>query len=131
MGAKYRVGQEVEVSYRARVAEVVPGGAADGSGAPLLRLEAVQSGDYSTPPGGWLSPARVNVKVVQEALPATPGLYAKAVTSDPEDEWDPDGFEFYYLNNRGNWCDVGWGAPSLNDGGLLKRWREPLDTIPI
>lgn len=117
----YRVGQEVEISYRARVAEVIPG-RTDGM-PPLLRLEALGSGDYSSPPGGWLSPTKVDVKVVREAMPSEPGLY-RLKSSDPTQahmgEWHTDGYEFHYLNTEGNWSDIGWGFPSGSDAEKLE-----------
>jgi hypothetical protein len=60
---EYRVGQEVKVEYRARVAEVIAGIA---DGGPILRLEALDSHDYSSPPGGWVSPDKVNVQIVSD-----------------------------------------------------------------
>jgi hypothetical protein len=117
----YAVGQEVEVSYRARVAEVVAG--RDEGVPPLLRLEALQSHDYSSPPGGWLSPAKVSVKVIAEALPTTPGMYYMQ-SDDPRQEHmgahHTDGHEFHYLNHQGNWVDVGWGQPHHTDAPKLK-----------
>lgn len=121
MSAEYRVGQEVEVTYRARVAEVVTGNPLPGS--TLLRLEAVESGNYATPPGGWVSPVAVNVTVVKEVLPTQQGMYALVVGRKQDDEYDTDGFEFYYLNAQGNWCDVGWGQPTASAvGPNLLRW---------
>lgn len=49
-------------------------------------------------------------------LPTEPGLYSRHSDEPTGHEYDTDGLEFYYLNVRGNWCDVGWGAPNYGDG---------------
>lgn len=50
---------------------------------------------------------------MSDALPTEPGLYRTPDRSqDHMDEWHTDGWEFHYLNNAGNWSDIGWGAPS-------------------
>ena len=65
----------------------------------------------------------MNVTVVKEALPTEPGMYALVVKRDPDDEWSTDGFEFYYLNAHGNWCDIGFGTPTTSAvGPNLLRW---------
>lgn len=119
MGAEYRVGQEVEVTYRARVAEVDPGIGRPRAGV-RLRLEPLAPAVT-----GWVEPESFggfSIKVVQEPLPTEPGMYAKVVRRDEKNEWDTDGFEFFYLNRHGKWCDVGWGQPPSSDGPLLLRW---------
>lgn len=115
---EYRVGQEVEVTYRARVAEVDAGIGRPRAGV-RVRLEPVAS--VVT---GWVDPEAkaLTIKVMQEPLPSEPGMYAKTVLTPADDAWNVDGFEFYYLNSHGNWCDMGWGQPSPDDGGRLVRW---------
>jgi hypothetical protein len=114
----YRVGQTVEVSYAARVAEVVSGIAGRGT---LLRLEALGSQDYSSPPGGWLAPEKVNVRIVAEPLPTDPGMYLCSVGLAAQDgmgNYHADGCEFYYLTSEQRWVDIGWGQP--DDSMVLK-----------
>lgn len=122
----FRVGQEVEVTYRARVAEVDAGIGRPRAGV-RLRLEALAPAVT-----GWVEPSSFggfSIKVVSEApLPTEPGMYAKAVVREPrpaeseDDFWETDGLEFFYLNEHGNWCDVGWGSPAKDDGADLQKW---------
>jgi hypothetical protein len=117
---EYRVGQEVEVTYRARVAEVDAGIGRPRSGV-RLRLEALAPAVT-----GWVEPEAFggfSIKVITPPLPTQQGMYARVVGRESDDEYDTDGFEFYYLNAQGNWCDVGWGQPSSTDvGPNLLRW---------
>lgn len=127
----FRVGQEVEVSYRARVVEVHTGSA--GEGQPILRLEALDSHDYASPPGGWVAPDKVTVVVVKEPFPTEPGLYAVQFEETAEEHerhsrdtgryYGSDGWEFFYLNTEGNWVDIGFGDPSESQAALLVPWR--------
>lgn len=110
----YRVGQEVEVSYRARVEEVGTGHL-DG----FVRLGTAAGTT------GWVRPSReeFTVTVVREPLPEKPGLY-RMKADDPKQAhmglWHSDGYEFHYLNTQNNWVDIGYGTPSMNDGLKLE-----------
>jgi hypothetical protein len=105
----YRVGQEVEVTYRARVAEVGTRGV-DGV-VDLLRLES----DVSAV--GWVDPHIIGVEVIRGSLPIEPGVYRKQgpVPKNFEDAHHTDSWEFYYLNCDGFWSDLGWGEPTPGD----------------
>jgi hypothetical protein len=122
MGAEFRVGQEVEVTVRARVAQVFPGPA--GGSEAMVRLEV----EEPNPPLGWVDPNRVTVAVIRQPLPTEPGLYAIQKVQDAsvlvshDALWETDGYEFYYLNQHGRWCDIGWGDPGTDVGALLVRW---------
>lgn len=126
MGAEYRVGQEVEVTVRARVAQVFPGPA--GGSEAMVRLEV----EEPNPPLGWIDPNRVTVTVVRDSLPTEPGLYAYATQESDEEKvrlskdagayYGQDGWKFFYLNEAGNWADIGWGDPSPSEAALLVRW---------
>ena len=109
----FRVGQEVEVTSRARVAEVSTGSA--GHAPPILRLEPLD-GSYNSPPGGWVDPQAVTVSVTREPLPSKPGIYwCNDTDQSSMTQWHTDGRQFHYLNTEGNWVDVGWGQPTVND----------------
>lgn len=103
----FRVGQEVQVTYRARVAEV-------GSEHPdregrIIRLET------NAIPTGWVDPRQegLTVAIVTEPLPTIPGMYYEPISEQEHmGKYHTDGKEFHYLNSDGNWCDVGWGTPS-------------------
>jgi hypothetical protein len=108
---EYRVGQEVEVTYRARVAEVDAGIGRPRSGV-RVRLEPVAS--VVT---GWVDPEAkaLTIKVLREPLPDEPGMYRMLMARGNQENMGThhiDGYEFYYLNSDGNWCDVGWGQPA-------------------
>lgn len=113
----FQVGQEVRVSYTARVAEV-------GSTHPhregrLVRLET------SAIPTGWVDPEQegLSIEVTSVPLPTQPGLYATFnPAKDDQGQWTFDGYQFYYLNSHASWCDVGWGQPDPTDAALLVRW---------
>lgn len=121
----FRVGQEVQVSYRARVAEVIARSAV-ADGGPALRLEPVD-GTHHSPPGGWVDPTQVIVEVTADALPDKPGIYwANDEDQHAMDRWHTDGKQFHYLNTSGQWCDVGWGQP--NPGMVL---NGPLVELPF
>lgn len=107
----FRVGQEVIVSYHARVAEV-------GSQHPyregrIIRLET------NAIPTGWIDPSQegLSVTVISNPLPTVPGMYCtqEGVPQSHMGDRHTDGKEFFYLNGDGNWCDVGWGVPSGDD----------------
>lgn len=119
----YRVGQEVEVTYGARVAEVYAGG----DGVPVLRLEPLDH-SHASPPGGWVNPQIVNVKVVQETLPTAPGMYwaADGPASQAHMGNDhTDGKRFFYRNASSQWVDVGFGAPHPHDCPLIPLTEGP------
>jgi hypothetical protein len=105
----FRVGQEVCVSYYARVAEV--GAEHPHREGRVIRLET------NAIPTGWIDPSQegLTVTVVSQPLPTVPGMYYEHEEGEGQrhmGEYHTDGKRFYYLNARGNWCDVGWGAPS-------------------
>lgn len=113
----FQVGQEVRVSYTARVAEV--GGTHPHREGRIIRLET------DAIPTGWVDPEQegLSIEVTGVPLPDQPGLYARYVgRGGPNDLWTTDGQEFYYLNDHGNWCDLGWGGPSPDIGIQLVRW---------
>jgi len=103
----FRVGQEVLVSYRARVVEV--GSVHPPREGRVIRLET------NAIPTGWVDPAQegLTIAIVSNPLPTIPGMYYEFVGGqDHMHERHTDGKEFFYLNSEGNWCDVGWGSPS-------------------
>ena len=109
---EYRVGQEVLVSYYARVAEV-------GAGHPqregrVIRLETTAI------PTGWIDPASegLTVTIVSSPLPTEPGMYWQMDASGKQGEMGDhhtDGKEFHYLNGQGVWVDVGFGFPTNDE----------------
>jgi len=103
----FRVGQEVQVTYRARVVEV--GSVHPPREGRVIRLET------NAIPTGWVDPAQdgLTIAIVSQPLPTMPGMYYEFVGGqDHMHERHTDGKEFFYLNAEGNWCDVGWGSPS-------------------
>ena len=105
----FRVGQEVCVTYYARVAEV--GAEHTHRAGRVIRLET------SAIPTGWIDPSQegLTVTIVSEPLPVEPGMYWQADASGRQStmgEYHTDGKEFHYLNGQGKWVDVGWGDPS-------------------
>lgn len=120
--SEYRRGQEVEVSYRARVVETIAG-SPDGT-APALRLEPIDRSHHS-PPGGWVDPSIVNVKVLRQPLPTAPGIYWKVADDQKHmGDYHTDGREYHYLNSVGLWVDIGWGGPHESEDG--SKYHGPL-----
>lgn len=112
----FRVGQEVEVTFRARVAEVGTG--RFDQGRSIIRLEGEEV------PAGWLSPEDVkSIRIVSSPMPTAPGLY-RVIAADAKQanmgEFHTDGYEFHYLNTQGQWSDIGWGFPSSSDAARLE-----------
>lgn len=105
----FRVGQEVRVTYTARVAEV--GGPHAHREGRIIRLET------SAIPTGWVDPTQegLDIDVINEPLPTEPGMYSTPVEAMQSDVFGPhhtDGQEFYYLNTDGEWVDIGFGIAS-------------------
>jgi hypothetical protein len=49
-------------------------------------------------------------------LPTKPGWYTLPSDSQSDmEEWHTNGQEIHYLNTSGNWIDVGWGPPDLQE----------------
>lgn len=115
----YRVGQEVEVTYRARVVEVGTGSDAGDTHSQCIRLENERGKT------GWIVPSHeaITVTVVSEPLPTEPGIYRMADPTAARDYVGPyhtGGYRFHYLNSDGNWADIGWGSPGRSDGMNLE-----------
>jgi len=51
------------------------------------------------------------------ALPTRSGPYfaLSKPPHGPAGAWTTDGYDFHYLNEAGNWVDIGFGQPSLGD----------------
>lgn len=112
----FRVGQEVEVTYRARVDSVHTGE----TGGKTLRL--VRPDGSAPPPWGWIATQFVTIEVRGSGLPTQSGLYRRPLPAEEqtEDDYHSDGWEFHYLNSSGNWVDIGWGQPRKSEAEELE-----------
>lgn len=109
----YRVGQEVRVTYTARVAEV--GEVHSHREGRVIRLESAAI------PTGWIDPDQegLDVEVIGNPLPTEPGMYWSQVKDGDSQGYmgnaHTDGKRFYYRNASLEWVDVGFGAPHPDD----------------
>lgn len=91
---------------------------------PILRLTLALSSDIA-----HLTANGYTVTVIEKAapkLPTEPGVYVTPSGSqDYLDDYHTDHHEVHYLNTSGNWCDLGWGAPTRDDS--LTR----LEPVPV
>lgn len=122
---RFRVGQEIEVTFRARVDTI--GSISTGGMDPHLLVSASLFGNNGDEGKTWIDPDEAQtLRVVRQVLPTKSGMYTKHTGGIPfDDEFHTDGKEFYYLNSLGKWCDVGWGMPVDGDADLLELLSPP------
>ena len=108
----YRVGQELQITFVARVAEV--GALHDQQEGRIVRLET------NANPTGWINPddEALTIEVLTPPLPIDPGMYWQADAVGRQGtlgEQHTDGKEFHYLNGQGVWVDLGFGTPDADE----------------
>lgn len=105
----FREGQTVRATFDGRVVKVVyTGRAEEVAGLHIIRSDTGFR-EYLYVDEG------ISIEVLEEPAPTEPGVYWARTTDREDEEYGFDGRRFYYLNEKGNWCDMGWGHPDRTE----------------